>query len=175
MNNASVAKSAFDLEFTEPAQADQGMAIEELRAMVLPTSSLRAMGVEVAAAKDLGMSQTLGDSLKAFIQQLTEGLSRAADDLSSLEVRTFSTDDIAQVSYDYGTGQFSGPVKVRALTRIAFDGDIQVILPEKEGELDASLWAAHVAMVKEAQANRAQFLGAMAEMATRLIALFSRP
>jgi hypothetical protein len=37
------------------------------------------------------------------------------------------------------------------------------------------LWNAHLSMVKEAQANRAQFLGAMAEMAVRLIQLFSKP
>jgi hypothetical protein len=41
--------------------------------------------------------------------------------------------------------------------------------------LNETLWVAHMTMVKEAQATRAQFLGSMAEMATRLIALFSKP
>jgi len=63
-------------------------------------------------------------------------------------------------------------MQLRALTRIAFDGDMQIVVPEKDGELNQPLWEAHLAMVREAQANRAAFLGSMAEMAARLIQVF---
>jgi hypothetical protein len=153
-----------------PASSDPVM--DEFRALVLPSSQLPDRG----AAKDLTDSdQTLGDSLKQFIKELTNGLGRAADDLSSLEVRTFGAGDLSKVSYDYTTKEFTGELQLRALTRLAFDGDVLVVVPEKNGELNEALWNAHLSMVKEAQANRAQFLGAMAEMAARLIQLFSKP
>ena len=149
---------------------DNDPVMAEFRALVLPSSQLPTSD---AAAKGLDLNpQTLGDSLKQFIQQLTESLGHAADDLSSLEVRTFATSDLSKVTYDYANKTFGGELQLRSLTRIAFDGDMQVVVPEKNGALDEPTWQAHVAMVREAQANRAQFLGAMAEMATRLIQLF---
>ena len=149
------------------SNASPDPVMDEFRALVLPSSQLP----ESATTKDLNL-QTLGDSLKQFIVQLTESLGHAAADLSSLEVRTFATSDLSKVTYDYAAKAFSGELQLRSLTRIAFDGDMQVVVPEKNGALDEATWQAHVAMVREAQANRAQFLGAMAEMATRLIQLF---
>lgn len=157
---------------TPPAGESIDPVMAEFRALVLPSTQLPAK----AESKDLTENdQTLGDSLKQFIKELTEGLGRAADDLSSLEVRTFGAGDLSQVTYDYNTKQFTGELQLRALTRLAFDGDVLVVVPEKNGELNEALWNAHLSMVKEAQANRAQFLGAMAEMAARLIQLFSKP
>jgi hypothetical protein len=128
----------------------------------------------MAAEKALSLPEgvTLGDALKTFIKNVTDGLSRAADDLASLEVRTFGTSDLAKVEYDYETKAFKGELQLRALTRIAFDGDMQVVVPEKNGELNQPLWEAHLAIVREAQANRAAFVGSMAEMAARLIQVF---
>jgi hypothetical protein len=59
---------------------------------------------------------------------------------------------------------------LRALTRIAFDGDLQVYVPEQsDRRVDEALWAIHKAMVEEAQDSRAKFLATMAELATRLL------
>ncbi len=162
----TTAQSAKTMQPQTDATPDPVM--DEFRALVLPSSQLPP---EAMASKDLS-AQTLGDSLKRFIQQLTESLGKAADDLSSLEVRTFGAGDLSKVTYDYSTKEFKGEMELRSLTRIAFDGDMQVVVPERGGKLDEATWQAHVAMVREAQANRAQFLGAMAEMATRLIQLF---
>ncbi len=60
---------------------------------------------------------------------------------------------------------------MRALTRIAFDGDVQVCVPQKEGHVDQEVWDVHLSMVKAAQENRAAFLATMAELATKLIGL----
>ncbi len=166
-NDLGFEKAALDLEPNTVVKMGDDPVMDEYRAMVLPSSQLPP---EAMASKDLNM-QTLGDSLKSFIRQLTESLGRAADDLSSLEVRTFATSDMAKVTYDSAKKEFTGELKLRSLTRIAFDGDMQVVVPERDGKLDEATWQAHVAMVREAQANRAQFLGAMAEMATRLVQL----
>lgn len=168
---AATAKSPLeDLEpGVEAASADPVM--DEFRALVLPSSQVPA---DAAAEKALGLPEgvTLGDALKQFIVNLTDSLKRAADDISSLEVRTFGTSDLSKVTYDYQTSSFQGEMQLRALTRIAFDGDMQIVVPERDGELNQPLWEAHLAMVREAQANRAAFLGSMAEMAARLIQVF---
>jgi len=123
---------------------------------------------EVAFA--LGQERTgLAESLKKFTRELATALGKAAADVSSLEVATYTSDDLETVKYDYETKRLSGQVRLRALTRIAFDGDTQVCVPEGGGAIDEALWRIHLEMVKEAQANRTQFLSAMAELATRLI------
>jgi hypothetical protein len=123
-----------------------------------------------AVAFALGQERTsLANSLKNFTRELATALGKAADDISSLEVITFASDDMETVKYDYETKKLTGQVKPRALTRIAFDGDTQVCIPRKQEAIDEALWQMHLEMVKEAQANRTEFLGAMAELATRLI------
>ena len=67
--------------------------------------------------------------------------------------------------------KLAGQLRLRALTRIAFDGDTQICVPEKDNAIDHDLWQIHLEMVKEAQANRTQFLAAMAEMATKLVGI----
>jgi hypothetical protein len=112
---------------------------------------------------------SLADSLKNFTSELATALGKAADDVSSLEVATYTSDDLEAVKYDYATQKLAGQIKLRALTRIAFDGDMQVCVPEQDSAIDREVWQVHLEMVKEAQANRVQFLQAMAEMAARLI------
>jgi hypothetical protein len=114
---------------------------------------------------------SLTDSIKKFTSELAESLKRAADDISSLEVITYSTDDLNQVTYDYNDKKLHGELKMRALTRIAFDGDVQVCVPEKDGHIDQAVWDVHLSMVQAAQENRAAFLATMAELATKLIGM----
>jgi len=114
---------------------------------------------------------SLTDSIKKFTSELADSLKRAADDISSLEVITYSTDDLNKVTYDYNDKKLHGELKMRALTRIAFDGDVQVCVPEKDGHIDQAVWDVHLSMVKAAQENRAAFLQTMAELATKLIGM----
>lgn len=107
----------------------------------------------------------LTDSLRTFTDQLAEALGKAAEEIATLEVETYTTEDL-QTVVDGGDEKAT----LRALTRIAFDGDIKVYVPERsEGGVDETLWKIHADMIKEAQINRAQFLEAMAEMATNLL------
>jgi hypothetical protein len=105
----------------------------------------------------------LTGSVKKFTDQLATALKDAAEDIMTLEVKTYAVDDLEAVA------QGQGQTKLRALTRIEFDGDIQVYVPVGKGKIDEELRQIHLDMVREAQANRAQFLSAMAEMATNLL------
>ena len=112
----------------------------------------------------------LRQSHKRYTSERAGALGRAADDISSLEVATYTSPNLDSVKYDYASKKYTGQLALRALTRVGFDGDMQVCVPEKaSGGVDRDMWQIHLDMVKEAQANRAEFLRSMAEMATRLI------
>ncbi len=81
---------------------------------------------------------------------------------------TYVSDDMTQVKYE--KGQFSG-ARLRAFTHIKVDGDTVVCVPEEDGELDLALWNVHVEMVKQAQANRMEFLRTVVSAATGLVDL----
>jgi hypothetical protein len=116
-------------------------------------------------AVDFGLQVSdLTSSIKQFTNQLASALGKAAANITTLEVKTFTTDDIATVAQGD-----EGQAKLRAYTRVAFDGDMQVYVPAKVGGVDEELWKIHADMVREAQTNRAQFLQSMAELATNLL------
>lgn len=106
----------------------------------------------------------LTESLRTFTDQLADALSRAARDITTLEVKTYTTADISAVSESEEPA-----ADLRALTHVAFDGDTKVFVPAGREGVDEGLWQIHLEMVREAQKNRAQFLQAMAEMATNLL------
>ena len=106
----------------------------------------------------------LKDSVKKFTNQLAIALGDAAKDIMTLEVKTYSVDDLeAVVQGD------DSQAKLCAFTRIEFDGDMDVFVPTGSGKMSTELRQIHLDMVREAQANRAQFLTAMADMATNLL------
>jgi len=110
----------------------------------------------------------LKDSIQKFANELAAALSKTAQEIATLEVKTFTTEDIDAVS-QAGAGE-ALHARLRALTRIAFNGNTEVYVPERAGgDVDRELWQLHLDMVKQAQANRAQFLQAVAEMAANLL------
>ncbi len=125
---------------------------------------------EVAVAFGLAdQFERLRESLRAFTDQLATSLGHAAEDIVTLDVKTYSTDDIARVAAALETHE-DYPATLRALTRVAFDGDLEVYVPEKsDRDVDIALWEIHKSMVEEAQDSRSKFLATMAELATRLL------
>jgi hypothetical protein len=111
----------------------------------------------------------LTDALQQFAVKLGDNLKTAIDNASSLEVSTYVSDNMSGVTYDTTTRQFTGTAKLRALTRINFDGDTLVCVPEREGEIDEALWAIHTATVQRAQEHRAELLKAAVSAATGLL------
>jgi hypothetical protein len=127
-------------------------------------------GVEFGLLDPLKQAQArLTEALQQFAVKLGDNLKAAIDNASSLEVSTYVSDDMSGVAYDAEARQFTGTAKLRALTRINFDGDTLVCVPEREGEIDEALWAIHTAMVQRAQEHRAELLKAAVSAATGLL------
>ncbi len=107
----------------------------------------------------------LTTSIHNFTLQLADALSRAARDLVTLEVRTYTADDLDAALADDAS---AAKAELRLATRIHFDGDVDLYLPAEAGDVDEKLRQLHLDMVREAQANRAQFLSAITKMAVDL-------
>lgn len=120
------------------------------------------------AAVDFGLREQfdgLTGSLKRFTDQLADALGKAAADILTLDVETYSTSNLPAAAL--GNSQNA---RLRAYTHIDFDGDMQVYVPENlEGAVDQEVWTIHMETVREAQANRAKSIQAMAELATNLL------
>ena len=114
------------------------------------------------AAKET--KEKIVSSFQKFVQKLGQVLEAAIDDATTLEVSTYVSDDMTKV-----TGDIKSTAKLRAITRIKIDGDTVVCVPEKEGEIDKDLWAIHVDMVQQAQANRAALIETAVSAITDLL------
>jgi len=109
-------------------------------------------------------------SLQNIVSNLAEKIGEALEDISSLEVNTYTSSELESIVYNAADKRFKGEIKMRARTHISFDGDMEVCLPvQEDGRVDRELWGVHSEMVKQAQANRAEFLQTLADLAARLV------
>jgi hypothetical protein len=157
------------------ARSEQQTTLGAVLGVEVSTTSSPTRGSE-AAVVDFGLldplkqaQARLTDALQEFAVKLGESLKRAIDDVSSLEVSTYVSDNMTGVTYDSASGQFAGTAKLCALTRINLDGDTLVCIPERDGEIDQAVWAIHTDMVQRAQAHRAELLKAAVSAATGLL------
>jgi hypothetical protein len=110
----------------------------------------------------------LSDTLK----KLADSLAKFADNISTLEVVTYTSDRLEDVTSNVGD---SSPLKrftnasPRAWTRISLDGDTVICVPTEAGEIDQSLWEIHVTTVQQAQTNRTEMIKAAAEVIASLL------
>lgn len=110
----------------------------------------------------------LTETLRGFTEQLAETLKETIADAAHLEVETYVANDLTTVAYR--KGDFSG-AELRAVTRMSLDGDVQALVPAREGGgVDSELWAVHTSMVAQAQANRAEMIKAISEAAAGILA-----
>lgn len=131
-----------------------------------------AADVDVGLMDSLRSGQTaVSEATQKFIQKLGDYLSAALDDATSLEVRTYVSDDIGAVTYEQGA--FGGSARLRAMTRVNIDGDSLVCVPQSDGELDTSVWAVHLDMLRQAQESRAELLKTIVSAASGLATLFT--
>jgi hypothetical protein len=122
------------------------------------------------SAVDFGLLDSLNDarqqltaSLQTFADNLGKTLTRVVEDVSTLEVTTYVSQDMAGAVDDLSKRE------LRAFTRIKMDGDTEVIVPQTSGKIDRELWEIHLSMVQQAQANRAEMMKAAAAAATGLL------
>ncbi len=120
-------------------------------------------------AESFGIFGDAGNAIQGFLSKIGQVLSDALEDATSLEVKTYSTDVIEQVT-GYKNGAFTGgQPRLRAFTHIALDGDTVVCVPEDAAEIDEALWKIHMDMVKEAQTSRADLLKAAVSALSGLV------
>jgi hypothetical protein len=134
-----------------------------------------APGAEPTSLEEFGLLDSfrqaqanLSGTLQDFVGKLGEFLGKALDEATSLEVATYTSDDMNAVKYE--AGRFSG-ARLRALTRIEIDGDSLICIPETEGEVDTTLWKIHMDMVQQAQVSRTELLKTVVSAATGLVDL----
>jgi len=112
--------------------------------------------------------ESLNNALTQLTAKLTTALQQALDDSTSLEVSTYTSNNMMGVTYS--CGKFESPAKLRAITRIQFNGNTIICVPEnEEGKVDETLWKIHADMVQQAQTHRAELLKVMVSSATSLL------
>ncbi|HVN16432.1 MAG TPA: hypothetical protein VMT73_11875 [Anaerolineales bacterium] len=136
------------------------------------TPSVPASDVDYGMLDSLRTGQAnVTEAMQKFVQKLGDYLSSALDDATSLEVRTYVSEDINGVTYE--KGQFSGNARLRAMTRVNIDGDSLVCVPETDGEVDTAVWQIHMDMVRQAHESRAELMKTIVSAASSLTNLFT--
>ncbi len=157
-------KTTFDAQLVRTTRARTSMpALDPFRQQT--TDEVTAVRVSFSAIPGMDEAQKkLGETLQEFMQKVGD----AIRDVTTLEVKTYVSDDIAGVKIE--KGELVGDLRLRAMTTIALDGDIAAIIPMRAEGMDETLWAAHVDMVKQAQANRTELVKLAASAAAGLVA-----
>lgn len=109
----------------------------------------------------------LQDAVKKYAADLAGKLNSFMQDISTLEVRTYTT-PADQVAVDLSAEKIKteGKATLRAYTSIRLDGDTTVLAPtEAAGEISQAVWELHQAVVKQALENRTAMIKAMGEAA----------
>ncbi len=109
----------------------------------------------------------LQDAVKKYANDLASKLNSFMEDISTLEVRTYTT-PVDQVPTDLSGDKIKteGKATLRAYSTIKFDGDTTVLAPtDAAGEVNAAIWELHQAMVEQALENRVTMIKTMGEAA----------
>ncbi len=112
---------------------------------------------------------SVGVALQQFTEKLGSFMTKALEEATSLEIVTYASESLDGVRYE--AGQFVGAQR-KAWTRISVDGDIDVCVPVREGEVDTALWSIHSQMVQQAQATRSELLKTLVSAATNLMTIW---
>jgi hypothetical protein len=105
------------------------------------------------------------ESIQGFVKNAAEAVARAAKEAVTLQIVTYTSDDMSQVS----PKNLEKGAQPRAITRISPDGDITVCVPQKDGEIDKELWELHSEVVQQAQDNRNAMLKIVVDAVSGLV------
>lgn len=115
-----------------------------------------------------------------FAKDLAGKAETFVDDISTLEVRTFTTPAVQITQLADGQLDLSDPaiaerLKLRAYTRVDFDCDTTICLPvDDNDQIDRSVWDMHQAMVTQALRTRESMLQSMGEALTSVLGALQR-
>lgn len=116
---------------------------------------------ELETSPDESQFAQIQQNLTNAMRTLAEKMSQALEDAATLHVETYVSDEL--------TRDFKAQASLRAITRIEIDGDMQVCVPRREGDIDAELWGVHLDMVKQAQEHRAELVHSLVKAAGELL------
>lgn len=171
------ARDSITLPSTSPASPNSNTIAPEQAPSAEPDAVASPTQVEVAyglfrrdkpeAEVEPG-AEPKPSAFQSFAHRVLDTLGKAIDDAVTLEVRTYvSSNASAAAAADRDTLARDGDL--RAFTRIRIDGDMDVIVPERDGEIDRALWELHLELVKQAQAARAETIKTLLSAAASLI------
>jgi hypothetical protein len=108
----------------------------------------------------------LVNALQQFAENLSGVLKKTAQDISTLEVATYVSDNPGATVFE--NGKFTG-AELRLLTRMSFAGDAAVCVPAVLHEIDETVRKIHADMVESAISNRAEMLNTAVTAITAVI------
>jgi hypothetical protein len=111
---------------------------------------VRTTFIEIPGLKDA--QAKLAQGIKDFMDKVGNAIQKT----TVLEVKTYVSDNIEGIHLE--GGKLEGDTRMRALTTIDLDGDIVACVPMRPEGIDTALWAVHVDLVRQAQANRAELI-----------------
>lgn len=119
------------------------------------------------------MTETgLESAIEKFARDLAGRAESYVEDISTLEIRTFTTPSaqitsLTRKGLDLNDPGLTDSLRLRAYTRIDFDCDTTVCLPVDENDqIDRSVWDIHQSMVNQALRTRETMLRAMGDALT---------
>jgi hypothetical protein len=119
-------------------------------------------------AAQFGVIGDLTASLTDALKQFGAKVAQFAENVSTLEVTTYTSDAMDKAPADKAADVFAG-AKLRAITRVALSGQTSVYIPVVNGKIDDAIWQIHLTTVREAQAHRAEMLKTVADVLTGLV------
>jgi hypothetical protein len=139
----------------QPAGAPAAAAAGPTPSYAAPAGVATPAGAEQFGIFGIGEGDSeIRDKVVEAVQNFIARMGEAMDEAATLEVRTYTIDDLSNVDED----DIDSARSLRAWTRVKVLGDIEVYVPSKGGEVDQALWALHSEMVEQAQANRAEMI-----------------
>lgn len=122
----------------------------------------------------------LKHAIEKFARDLANKAETFVSDISTLEVRTFTTPsaqitDLAGNELNLNDPALVGKLQLRAYTKIDFDCDTTICLPvDANDQIDRSVWDMHQSMVNQALRTRETMLAAMGEALTSALEALQR-
>ena len=111
----------------------------------------------------------LRNAIEKFAKDLAGKAESFVDDISTLEVRTFTTPSaqittLAGEELDLDNPTLTGDFQLRAYTKVDFDCDTTICVPVDENDqIDRSVWDMHQTMVNQSLRTRETMLRTMGE------------
>jgi hypothetical protein len=145
----------------KPTTSSAGTDVQPAAAASVEGSAAVGFGFFGGGDDDKNKGKNAGEAepgaFQSLVSKVVGTLSKAIEDATILEVRTYvSSNTGAAASADRATLAAQGDL--RAFTRIMIDGDIEAIVPERDGAVDTQLWQLHMELVKQAQLHRAEMI-----------------